>query len=141
MQACTNWGLEHAGRVLLNLGEAGVDVPMFSQSFSENSLNLVVRQGDQAHCLSVLEHRLQDNWALRLEEQIATVSVVGVPGWNGRHAMQGIVSQTFAALGSHGARVIAIAQAASEHSVSICIPEEQIAGAVCYLHQELGLDR
>ena len=59
-----------------------------------------------------------------------------MPGWN----ENGIVSHTFAALGKHGTRVIAVAQAATEHSVSFCIPEEQVADTVRFLHRELGLE-
>jgi aspartokinase len=53
----------------------------------------------------------------------------------------GIVSHAFAALGNHGTRVIAVAQAATEYSVSFCIPEEQAGDTVRFLHRELGLER
>jgi aspartate kinase len=131
------WSLDHAGRILLSLGEAGLEVPMFSQSFSENSLNLIIRQADQAHCLSILEHRLGEESVLSVEERVATISVVGVPDWNG----SSMVSQTFTALGVHGVRVIAIAQAASEYSVSICILEGDTGESVRSLHRELGLEQ
>ncbi|MGD2178562.1 MAG: hypothetical protein PVG71_12145 [Anaerolineae bacterium] len=41
-----------------------------------------------------------------------------------------------------GARdaVIAVAQAATERSVSFCIPEDQLADTVRFLHRELGLE-
>jgi aspartokinase/homoserine dehydrogenase 1 len=136
-----SWALPLAARALQKLGEAGVDVLMFSQSFSEHSLNLVVREQDQAHCLNTLrrefEHgRTGNTWTLGTKEKVATVSVVGVPGWN----EMGIVSHTFAALGKCGTRVIAVAQAAMEHSVSFCIPQDQMAGTVRFLHRELGLE-
>ena len=66
---------------------------------------------------------------------MATVSVVGTPGWN----EVGTVSHAFSALGKLGTRVIAVAQAATENSVSFCIPEEQVAVAVQFFHHELGL--
>ena len=75
--------------------------------------------------------------SLGVKEEVATLSVVGVPGWN----ETGIVSHAFAALGSHCTRVIAVAQAATEYSVSFCIPEEQMVDAVRFLHSELGLGR
>ena len=82
-------------------------------------------------------HDKQDSlWGLETKEQVATVSVVGVPDWN----ENGIVSHAFSALGKHGTRVIAVAQAATEHSVSFCIPEDQVADTVCFLHHELGLE-
>jgi aspartokinase/homoserine dehydrogenase 1 len=136
-----SWTLEMAARALQRLSEAGVDVLMFSQSFSEHSLNLVVRQQDQAHCLKVLRQEFERSgqssaYNLGIKEQVATISVVGVPGWS----EAGIVSHAFSALGKHGTRVIAVAQAATEHSVSFCIPEDQMADTVRFLHRELGLE-
>jgi aspartate kinase len=135
------WTLEMSARALEHLGKAGLDVLMFSQSFSEHSLNLVVREQDQAHCLKVLCRELENGrqdgaFSLETNEKVATVSVVGVPGWN----ETGIVSHTFWALGKHGTRVIAVAQAATEYSVSFCIPEDQVVGTVQFLHRELGLE-
>ncbi len=135
-----SWTLQMAARVLQVLSDAGVDVLMFSQSFSEHSLNLVVREQDQEHCLGILKREIQNGkpvstYNLGLKEQVAMISVVGVPDWNGN----GIASRAFAALGKHGTRVIAVAQAATEHSVSFCVPEDQVADAVRGLHRELGL--
>ena len=67
---------------------------------------------------------------------MATISVVGTPGWND----VGTVSHAFAVLGKLRTRVIAVAQAASENSVSFCIPEDQVIETVRVLHHELGLD-
>lgn len=136
------WSLAMTARALQCLSDAGVDVPMFSQSFSEHALNLVVRELDQAHALRVLEAAFRHNAmvagnvALGVKEKVATVSVVGVPGWN----TKGIVSHAFAALGAHGTRVIAVAQAATEYNVSFCIPEDQVMDTVRFLHRELGLE-
>jgi len=157
-----SWDLHMAARVLQKLCDAGIDVLMFSQSFSEHSLNLVVREQDHAHCIRIVCRefggvelevepsgalsarlpdggttvRLGDACNLGTREKVATVSVVGVPGW--RDA--GIVSHAFAALGRYGTRVIAVAQAASEYSVSFCIPEDQVGETVRFLHRELGLE-
>jgi len=133
-----------AARVLRRLSEAGVDVLMFSQSFSEHSLNLVMREQDQAHCLKVLRRQFENGGdgkqgsvcSLGTKEQVATISVVGVPGWD----EAGIASHAFSAPGRHGTRVIAVAQAATEHSVSFCIPQDQVADTVRFLHRELGLE-
>jgi aspartate kinase len=137
-----SWALPKAARALQRLSEAGVDVLMFSQSFSEHSLNLIVREQDQDHCLKTLDTTFQETppgcrYTLEARGQVATVSVVGVPDWN----ENGIVSHAFAALGTLGTRVIAVAQAATEHSVSFCIPEDQVASTVRFLHRELGLEQ
>jgi aspartate kinase len=136
-----SWQLHKAAQALQRLSAAGVDVLMFSQSFSEHNLNLVVREQDQAHCLRTLSKGFQDGhpggpYAYGVKERVSTISVVGVPGWNGN----GIVSHTFAALGKHGTRVIAVAQDASEENVSFCVPEEQLEDTVRFLHRELGLE-
>jgi len=142
------WRLSMASRALQRLSEGGVKVLMFSQSYSEHNLNLVVREPDQAHALHIL-HRASGpglpgetandpgrRWRLDTREKVATVSVVGVPGWN----EIGIASHTFAALGKHGVRVIAVAQAATEDSVSFCIPADRVTDTVQFLHRELGLE-
>jgi aspartokinase len=64
------------------------------------------------------------------------ISVVGVPARN----ENSVVSHTFAALGKLGTEVIAVAQAATEHSMSFCIPEEQVVDTVRLLHRELRLE-
>jgi len=144
-----SWTLGMAARALQHLSEAGLEVPMFSQSLSEHSLNLVVREQDQVHCLKTLHHQFVGNrtggqggvYSLGVKEEVATISVVGVPGWNGSEDGAGIVSHAFSALGKQNTRVIAVAQAATEYSVSFCIPEEQVADTVRFLHRELGLER
>jgi aspartate kinase len=136
-----SWALPMAARALRVLSEAGVDVLMFSQSFSEHSLNLVVREQDQSHCLTTLSREFENGepgaaYDIGTKEQVATISVVGVPDWDGN----GIVSHAFAALGQHGTRVIAVAQAATEYSVSFCVPEEEVGDTVRFLHRELQLE-
>jgi aspartate kinase len=142
------WSLHIAARALERLSSVGLEVLMYSQSFSEHSLNLVVREQDQAHCLKALHQEFKtghqaDVFSLETKERVATISVVDVPGrsdpsskWNGT----GIVSHAFSALGTHGTRVIAVAQAAKEHSVSFCIPEDQMVQTVQHLHLDLGLE-
>jgi len=154
------WSLPLAARALSALGAAGVEVAMFSQSFSEPSLNLVVRAPNQAHCLRLLQREFGSDpdcpgtagtspgaaprpepggpgdgrFHLGVAEEVATVSVVGLPA-NGDC---GIVSRALAALGGHGTRVIAVAQAGKGNGVSFCIPESQVEDAVRHLHRELG---
>jgi aspartokinase/homoserine dehydrogenase 1 len=134
------WSLALAARILQNLSGAGLQVLMFSQSFSEHSLNLVVSAQDQTHCLRVLTQDFGLNCGsepcqIKIKEQIGTVSVVGLSSGEKNSA----VSWAYAALGKSGAQVIAVAQPASEHSVSFCIPEGQVPETVRLLHQELGL--
>ncbi|MFN2219674.1 MAG: ACT domain-containing protein, partial [Anaerolineae bacterium] len=96
---------------------------------------------DQGHCLRVLSREFENGMPgsrcnLGLKEQVATISVVGVPDWNGVSTL----SHAFSALGKLGTRVIAVAQAATEHNVSFCVPDDQVADTVRFLHVELGLE-
>jgi bifunctional aspartokinase / homoserine dehydrogenase 1 len=133
-----SWSLGTSARALQLLSDAGVEVRMLSQSFSEDSLNLVVPETDQAHCLDILRRGFQKEKRHKVscKERVAAVSTVGPPEWNGDH----IVSGVLAALGKCGTRIIAVAQAAGEHSISFCIPEDQLKCTVRFLHHELGLD-
>ncbi|MBC8448403.1 MAG: aspartate kinase [Chloroflexi bacterium] len=136
-----SWTPQIAARALQRLAEGGVDVLMFSQSFSERSLSLVVRQPDQAHSLRVLRRefdpdlRLGHLSHLGVQEEVGTVSVVGAAGRDGAS----IVPLAFAALGKQGTRVISVAQAASEYNVSFVIPADEIEDTVRSVHRELGL--
>ncbi len=136
------WRLPAVAKALQALSDAGIDVLMFSQSFSEHNLNLIVRRREQARCLKTLgtafaDQLSQHRYTLATKQQVATVSVVGVPGSNGK----GAVSHAFAALGDQGTRIVAVAQAATESSASFCIPEDDVAETVRFLHRELRLER
>lgn len=135
------WNLGMAARILQTLSGEGVQVLMFSQSFSEQSLNLIVRSQDQSYCLRVLTQGLgghcgSEPCLMDVRERIGTVSVVGL----GDEKANGVVSHAYAALGKGRIQVISVAQPATERSVSFCIPEEQVSETVRLLHTELGLD-
>ena len=49
-----SWSLNMVARALQALSDVGIDVLMFSQSFSEHSLNLIVRRDAQQRCLKTL---------------------------------------------------------------------------------------
>lgn len=127
------WSLRWAAEALRRIGDAGVDVGMFSRSFSERSLTLVVRQSDQAHCLRALGRGHAGG--VDVEEKVATVSVVGMADPEDA----GLVGRALEAVGRHGIRVIAVTQASAQEAVSFCIPEDRMEDAVRFLHAELGL--
>ena len=137
----TGWSLALASRALQALDEAGVEVFMYSQAFSERSLNLVLPQHDQGHSIHVLERALGRDIEsglvsrIEVEEAVAAVSVVGMPDLIGAP----IIPRAFAALGNLGIRIVSVAQASSEYSVSFIIAEEDLPRAVPRIHQELGL--
>ncbi len=131
-----------AARTLQRLSEAGIDVRMFSQSLADSSLGFVIREQDRDHVVSLLRRPSPAGdvenaaCALRAEEEVAIVSVIGDPGSDGRE----IASRAFAALGKHAVRVIAVTQAVTGDSVSFCIPARRVVDTVRFLHRELGLE-
>ena len=138
-----NWGLHIVAHILRSLDEAGLDILMFIQPLSERSLNLVVRQQDQAHCLRTLKEALASELSLGnvcqvgVQEEVATVSVVGRTS----DSPETVVSRTFAALGRHGTRVITVAQSVAEHNISFIVPDIEVDDTVRFIHTELGLDK
>ena len=136
-----SWSLTLAARALQTLSKEGLPVLMFSQSFSEHSLNLIVSKQDQRHCLRILDREFSDGgckpqFKIGVKERVGTVSVVGLAGDNG----DGIVPRAYGALGKCGTQVISVAQPASERSISFCIPEDQIPETVRFIYRELGLE-
>jgi aspartokinase/homoserine dehydrogenase 1 len=136
------WRLRSATAALARLDDAGIPVQMFSQSFSEQGINLVVSEQDAAHSARLLTQDSANSsppshsvYALDTIEQVAMVSVIGLPG----DRVHGIASQAFAVLGKQGVRVVAVAQEAAEDSVTFCIPANDVGETVRFLHRELGL--
>lgn len=146
------WQLRSATAALSRLDDAGIPVRMFSQSFSEQGINLVVGDQDAEHSARLLSQGPADSssiarnvYALDTIEEVATVSVIGLPGDRihgtaSRTRTPGIAVQAFAALGKHAVRVVAVAQEAAEDSVTFCIHAEDVAETVRFLHRELGLE-
>lgn len=157
-----SWALPMAAHALQQLAQAGVDVLMFSQSFSEHSLNLVVCEQDQAHCLRTLEREfgtaapagqspaghLAGPCVLGSTERVATVSVVGVSAWDGNGrgsapAGASLAALAFGALGRCGTRVIAVAQATERPAVGQPAPglgpgAKEQAVSFCIPQEQMG---
>lgn len=133
------WTPEAAGRALSALAHAGVEILMFTQSFSERTLSLLVREGDREASLSALDREFQEDLLeARLSRiaalsQVGTISVVGAPGGHGA----ALLPRTFVALGRLQTQIVSVAQSASEYHVSVVVPEEDVDAAVRFIHREL----
>jgi aspartate kinase len=133
------WTPEVAGRALSALARAGVEVLMFSQSYSDRTLSLLVRQADQEASLTALAREFDEDLRnARLSgvaalNQVGTISVVGAPGGHGA----AVVPKTFAALGRLDTQIVSVAQSASEYHVSVVVPADDVDTAVRFIHREL----
>lgn len=130
-----SWQPAAATAALDRLGRSGIEVLMFSRSFSELGVTLVVREQDADHAAHLLSSDAESPNTLSTTD-VATVSVIGFA--NGQQA--GIASRAFAAVGRHGVRVVAVAQDTVADSVTFCIPSCEVGEIVRFLHRELGLD-
>ena len=134
------WTPEVAGRALSALARAGVDVLMFSQSFSERILTLLVRQAELEPSLDTLRREFQEDLQrghlsqVSALNRVGTISVVAAPGGDGAS----VVPKTFAALGRLSSQIVSVAQSASEYHLSVVVPEEDVDATVRFIHRELN---
>ncbi|MCB9674044.1 MAG: bifunctional aspartate kinase/homoserine dehydrogenase I [Alphaproteobacteria bacterium] len=132
-----------ARRIFDTTERVGVNVMMISQASSEQSVSLVVRQADA----KALHDGLAETFALEIEagllegiRQDGPVSVLSIIG-QGMAGTPGVSGRLFGALGRLHVNVLAIAQAASELSISVAVRTDQVARAVRAVHTEFGLTR
>ena len=137
-----HWTPEVASRALSALARAGVDVLMFTQSFSERTLTLLVRDAEKEASLQALRREYQEDLErgylrqVAVLSQVGTISVVGAPGGDGI----AVVPKTFAALGRLGTQIVSVTQSAAEYHVSVVVPEDQVDASVCFIHRELNAE-
>ncbi len=130
-----------AGRAFLTAADAGANILMISQASSEQSFCFVVMDDRADDVLRALEEEFADQIARRnidhidLLDDVVIVTTVGA----GMKGTPGVAGRIFTTLGDIGVNVIAIAQGASECSVSFVIEEIRLEDAVVALH-DLALE-
>jgi aspartate kinase len=130
-----------AGRAFLTTAQAGANILMISQASSEQSFCFVVMD-DQAQAV---KDAIEDEFAEEIErrnidhvdlmEDVVIVTVVGA----GMRGTPGVAGRVFTILGENDINVVAIAQGASECSISFVIEEINLERAVIALH-DLALE-
>ena len=114
---------------------------MISQASSEQSFCFVLLDDrvDAAHDAIadelVEEIKRQDVEAIDILREVAIVTVVGA----GMRGTPGVAGRVFTVMGASGVNVVAIAQGASECSISFVIDEDNLEKAVVALH-DLALE-
>lgn len=110
---------------------------MFAQSSSEQSFCFVVPSSSSRevkaaiHEELALERNRNDVEEVDIAEDIVIVTTVGA----GMRGMPGVAARVFGALGSAGVNVLAIAQGASEYSISMVVDSKDALKAVQALHE------
>jgi len=124
------------GRLFLRLGHDNVDVLFSTQSSSENSLGLVLRQADHDRVLAAIQRLFRmelKHGALRpisVQTEMAVVAVLG----ESMKGTCGILGRLFSAVAAREISVIAVAQGASELNICFAVPARQAADAVRAVH-------
>ena len=132
-----------ARRIFEATEASGANVVMISQASSEQTVSLVVG----ASAVSALVERLEAVFALELRAglidgigvrpEVAILSIIG----QGMAGTTGVSGKLFGALGAAGVNVRAIAQGASELSISVAIEDGDATRAVRAVHTAFGLTR
>ncbi|WP_154222711.1 bifunctional aspartate kinase/homoserine dehydrogenase I [Marinicella rhabdoformis] len=121
-----------AARVFDVISQAQISVVLISQTSSEYGISLCVSGAQAEQAVDVLNRCFELEIGLQLikpiqcQNHLSVISVVG----DSMYQHKGTASRFFAALAHAGVNVIAIAQDASEHSISAVVRSERIEDAV-----------
>ena len=127
-----------AARLFAALARAGLNVVLITQSSSEHSICVGVREGDVPAAQTVVNEEFATEIAagrlepLRPETGLAIVALVG----DNMRNHPGISGRLFSALGHNGVNIRAIAQGASERNISTVIQADDVRKAINVLHEE-----
>jgi len=130
-----------AGRTFLASAQAGANILMISQSSSEQSFCFTVMDDRAQIVKHAVENELYEEIQRRnvdgveILNEVVIVTVVGA----GMRGTPGVAGRVFSTLGDNGVNVLAIAQGASEYSISFSVAEVDLEAAVTVLH-ELALE-
>ncbi|GAB4308271.1 MAG: aspartate kinase [Phototrophicales bacterium] len=130
-----------AGRTFLATAKAGASILMISQASSEQSFCFTVPDEKAQAVKAAVEDELRAEInhknvdGVHILQDVVIVTVVGA----GMRGTPGVAGRVFTTLGNHNINVLAIAQGASECSISFVIDEKDLKNAVIQLH-DLALE-
>lgn len=126
------------GRLFLRLGQEHIDVLFSTQSSSEDSLGLVLREADTEHVVRAIHRLFRTELKhgvlnpVAIHRDVAVIAVLGA-------AMKGtcgILGRLFSAVASKNVSVIAVAQGASELNICFAVPAAQANDVIRAIHEE-----
>ena len=126
-----------AARTFGAVASQGASVLMISQASSEQSICFIVPSDTARPVMGAVERELSAELARRdvdrvwAMDDVVIVTAVGA----GMRGTPGVAAGLFVALGENGINVIAIAQGASECSISLVVSAEDAPEAVRRIHQ------
>jgi aspartokinase/homoserine dehydrogenase 1 len=132
-----------ARRIFEASERAAVSVIMISQASSEQTVSLVVPERGSTRLVEQLEEsfapELQNGSIERISNrrEVAVASIIG----QGMAGTPGVAGKLFGSLAAVGVNVLAIAQGASELSISLAVDQSNAGRAVRAIHSAFGLTR
>jgi aspartate kinase len=126
------------GRLFLRLGHEHVDVLFSTQSSSENSLGLVLREADTEQVVRAIQRLFRTELKhgvlnpVTVHSDIAVIAVLG----SGMKGYCGILGRLFSVVARNNVSVIAVAQGASELNICFAVTNSRVDDVVRAVHQE-----
>ena len=126
------------GRLFLRLGHEHVDVLFSTQSSSEDSLGLVLRQPDTERVVHAIQRLFRTELKhgvlnpVAVHRDIAVIAVLG----SGMKGTCGILGRLFSVVARNNVSVIAVAQGASELNICFAVTASRVDDVVRAVHHE-----
>lgn len=126
------------GRLFLRLGHEHVDVLFSTQSSSEDSLGLVLREEDTEHVVHAIQRLFRTELKhgvlnpVSVHRDVAVIAVLG----SGMKGTCGILGRLFSAVARNNVSVIAVAQGASELNICFAVTASRVNDVLRAVHGE-----
>jgi len=126
------------GRLFLRLGHERVDVLFSTQSSSEESLGLVLREPDADRVVHAIQRLFRTELKhdvlnpIGIQREIAVIAVLG----SGMKGTSGIIGRLFSTVAATNVSVIAVAQGASELNICFAVTASRVDDVVRAVHKE-----
>jgi len=126
------------GRLFLRLGHERVDVLFSTQSSSEESLGLVLREPDADRVVHAIQRLFRTELKhdvlnpIGIQRDIAVIAVLG----SGMKGTSGIIGRLFSVVAATNVSVIAVAQGASELNICFAVTASRVDDVVRAVHKE-----
>src|SRR5437868_8407477 len=126
------------GRLFLRLGHEHIDVLFSTQSSSEDSLGLVLREQDTEHVVLAIQRLFRTELKhgvlnpVSVHRDVAVIAVLG----SGMKGTCGILGRLFSAVARNNVSVIAVAQGASELNICFAVTAARANDVVRAVHDE-----
>ena len=128
-----------AAKIFATLAKAGINVMMISQSPSESSITIVVRNADLDRAVNILEMDLLGKIIKKLDitTNMSIIALIGA----GMRGTVGVASKVFGAIEEKGINVTMITQGSSELNLAFVVRNSDTINAVRALHDAFWLDK